>query len=545
MSDKFEAQGLLRVRSAINRRDTAAVELATIQFLGTSAADEAHRWLGDMHLATGRFDQAEQHFQAGLMSANEVKRRLLEPRLILTQALAGKLTSLQLDAAIGALSLPIVEFNGRAIPVEEFRSMIRQLASRPAPTDLLTESAEPAAARFPIANCQLTHRAGFEGDAGANVGLGENRSSDPVGRQMATASDDKRIYISNRFQVSCYSLPDGKLSWTEGLEAEQGDAQAMPLTPMKPLVIGERLFVRRLTKTGVELACLKTDSGELIWRRRHVHGVLADPHVWNGRLFTLLLTKLEDEQSQVEAAWFDPLTGLAVSTHPLFRLRDSSDQPTIAQLTVTDRNAVCTVSGTTACFDWQGQVCWLRRHILMRKPVDELADDFRLARPVMTGSTVIVTMPGVRELCCLDLETGRAVWRQPITNLRGMLNVIAQAVIVDTVSGFEGFRVDTGERLWRTRMADRLEAIAVDENSLIVSQRATSPDQLNRPVLMRLDSNTGERGGQVELNEPRKDLQFGPLFSAGGKWWVLVGRSRKDPGRELHQFVVDPSSTAN
>ena len=185
----------------------------------------------------------------------------------------------------------------------------------------------------------------------------------------------------------------------------------MPFTPMRPLIAGERLFVRRMTKAGAELACLDINSGEIIWHQRPGHSVLTDPVIWNGRLFVLLLNKIDDEVLQVEAAWFDSVTGSVVSSRPLIRLREPPERWYSGQLSTSNRTSVCTVAGMTIGFDWKGDLRWVRRHLLMRKPVDELAEDFRVAPPKIIGERVIVSSPGVREICCLDEQTGRNIWK--------------------------------------------------------------------------------------------------------------------------------------
>ncbi len=58
MSQQFGALGRLRIRQAIAANNVAAVEAATIQFLGTEAAAEAHLWLADRSLASGAFAHA-------------------------------------------------------------------------------------------------------------------------------------------------------------------------------------------------------------------------------------------------------------------------------------------------------------------------------------------------------------------------------------------------------------------------------------------------------------------------------------------------------
>ena len=359
-------------------------------------------------------------------------------------------------------------------------------------------------------------------------------------------SDELRIYVSNRFQVNAYSNTDGRQLWAQGLGSEQGESYAMPFAPMKPLIAGDRLFVRRLTKAGAELACLKADDGQVVWHQRPSNGLLTDPVIWNGRLFATVLTKLDEDVTQVEATWFDSTNGDVLSTRPLFRLREAPERQFSGQMTISDRVAICTVAGTTACFDSRGEMRWLKRHTWLQKPTDELAEDHRVVAPVVKAGCVIATMPGVREVSCLDLDSGRTVWERPITDLRGLIDVNDSRVLVDTVAGLVALDAKSGQIAWSRPIETRLEGLTISGQTLMVARRGMLANNRSKPILLWLDIKTGEELGQSLVDvADREECQLGPMFSAGGKWWSFVGQTWKEPKRELHEFVAAPLAAPN
>jgi len=544
LSEKFEPLGMIRIRSAMNRQDVAGLQAATLQFMGTNAARDAHAWLGDMALSIGQFGSAEQHYRDALVGANVQQQSVLTHKLNLSRALGGQIPAGALTS--GAVPLPTepIDLNGNAISPDDFKSILQDLGTRSAASDLLTETLASLSIPFPASACRLEPRAQFDGQPGNNPGRWEFRFGDPFGRQLAAVADDKRIYVSNRFQVNAYSVTNGQQAWAQGLGSEQGESYALPMTPMRPLLAGDRLFVRRLTKAGPEMACLGTEDGRVIWHQRPSVGVLTDPVVWNGRLFALILTKLDEDLAQVEAAWFDPTTGSTTATRPLFRLREAPDRQFTGQLTLGDRIAVCAVAGSVASFDLQGDMRWLRREILMQKPIDELAEDFRVGAPIIQGDRVIVAMPGVREVRCLDLETGRTRWERPLSQLRGLLHATESRIIADTVGPLVALNSQTGEVAWSNPLETRLEATAVDRSTLVLSHRINLPNHRSKPGLSWLDIETGAERAQtlIQSNE-REEFQLGPLFSAGGKWWSFVGQTWKEPKRELQELIFVPGPT--
>ena len=535
MAEKFEPLGQLRVRSAMNKKDVAALQAATVQFMGTDAARSAHLSLGEQALSVGQFETAEQHFHEGLVDASQRWREILTPRLLLTQASDGRLPS---ESDRGVLTESI-DFNGTVISKAEFQKLLDDLAERPAARSVLPATLATPPVPFATAFYRLEPRAQFDGQPGNNPGRHEYRFGDVFGKQFSVTDDAQQMIISNRFQVNAYHVTDGRQLWAQGLGSEQGEAYALASHPMKPLLTSDHLIVRRLTKAGIELACLKRVDGQIVWQQRPSLSVLTDPVIWNGRLFAITLARLEEDLLQVEATWFDAVSGKTNSSRPLFRLRESTDRPFGGQLAISGRLAVCTVGGTVACFDSRGEMRWLKRMMLMQKPVDELAEDVRVAPPVIQSGRVVVAIPGVREVQCLDLDSGISIWELPVVNLRGLISVTESRAVLDTTTHVLAIDTEKGSVAWRYPCENRLEACRVEDGTLLLSRRATFANRRSRPVLTWLDLLTGQERGQalVDVSE-REEFQLGPMWSAGGKWWSLVGQSWKDPKRELHEFVA-------
>ncbi len=534
MTEKFGPLGQIRVRSAINASDVRGVQAATLQFFGTEAAAEAHEWLGDLDLAAGHFPAAEEHFLMGLKHASARQCESLTARLQLATALNGQ----QPSSPIGAPTKPI-KLSGTTIPPAAFDSLIRDLSARPSASSRFVVTTTSAAPPLVPAAFKLEARAQFDGQPGNNPGRAEFRFGDPFARQLSVVTDAQRLFVSNRFQVNAYALPGGQQQWAQGLGAEQGDAYGLPFAPMKPLIAGDRLYVRRLTKAGAELACLQCDNGHVLWKQRPNSQVLTDPVFWNGSLFALTLAKVDDDLVQIEATRFDFETGAATSSQPLFRMKDQGERSLVAQLTLAGRVAVCTLGGTTACFDSAGEVQWLRRHTWLPKVIDELAEDFRVFTPVVRGDRIVVSIPGVRAVSCLNLATGRLIWERPICDLRGAIMVSCSRVLVETTTGLTALSLDDGTVAWSQPLDARLEAIHAEGHVVIVAHRAKLVGNKSKPFLMWLDLNTGRELAQSQVEGVERDEnQLGPLVFAAGKWWTFAGQGWKDPKRELNELVA-------
>lgn len=531
MVEKFGPLGVIRVRQAIQSGNQRGVQAATLQFFGTEAAAEAHQWLGDLDMSAGRFPSAEEHFLLGLAHCLPRQKDGLQSRLQLALALNGK------PLPESPASYSAIDFSGSTIPAGELESLVKSLLSRPSPARRFQRPA-PLTATMPPRAYRAQTKAGFDGQPGLNPGRYEYRFGDPFGKQLAVAHDDRRIYVSNRLQVNAYALPNGEQQWAQGLGSEQGEAHAMAFTPMPPLVAGDRLFVRRLGKAGAELACLNADNGQVVWTQRPNLQVLSDPVFWNGSLFALTLSRVDDDVVQVEGTRFDFETGIPTSSQSLFRLRDSHDRSNAAQLTIAGRLAVCTLNGLSACFDGSGEIHWLRRHLWLPKVADELFEDFRVCPPLVHENRVIVSVPGVRTVACMDLETGRQIWSRVQSDLRGIITAKGSRVLLDTVGGVVALSAADGTPAWSRPLDSRLEAFQVDDEFFVTAQRMTLAPNKSRPYLKWIDLDSGREVAQSQVEGiERAECQMGPLVFAAGKWWSLAGQGWKEAKRDLVELA--------
>jgi outer membrane protein assembly factor BamB len=534
MRDKFGPLGVIRVRHAIQSGDVRGVQAATLQFFGTEAAAEAHQWLGDRDLSGGRFPSAEEHFLLGLAHCLPGQREQLESRLRLALALNGK----PLPDTATVPTKPI-QFSGAEVSATELDSLIKAMAARPSAMRRFQLPPPVPVPALPPRAYRAETRGAFDGQPGLNPGRYEFRFGDPFGKQLAAVADSQRIYVSNRLQVNAYALPGGQQQWAQALGSDQGEAHALPFTPMPPLVAGDRLFVRRLGKGGTELACLNAENGQVVWAQRPNLHVLSDPVFWNGSLFALTLAKIDEDLVQVEGTRFDFETGAATSSQPLFRLRDSNERSDAVQLTISGRLAVCTLAGISACFDGSGEIHWLRRHLWLPKTVDDLSEDFRVTAPAILGDHVVVAVPGVRDVICMDLETGRQIWNRPQPDLRGIIGVHGSKVLLDTTRGLAALSLADGRLAWTRSLDTRLEAFHADDRMIVAAQRVTVAPNKTRPYLLWLDLESGQEVAQSQLDGfERPESQLGPFIFAGGKWWSLTGNGWKETRRELCELTA-------
>jgi hypothetical protein len=278
---------------------------------------------------------------------------------------------------------------------------------------------------LPPQRYRLEPRARFDGQAGNDAGKSEFRESDAFGRQFAVAADDHRLYLSNRFQVTAYDPQQLSTRWAVAVGSEQGAAHGHRFTPMTPLVVNDILYVRRLTKAGVELACLDAANGQVRWHSRPGDRGqwLSDP-VWTADgLWALAAHKLDDEWLDVRWSRVAPATGGVEYEAPLFRLRDAWQFEPPCQLAVRGWSVVACVGGVAACFGLDGELNWVRQELWLPPRIDPLSEDYLLPAPAISEHDVIVSEPAARAVRCLDLASGQTRWCYTSAALQGVAGV--------------------------------------------------------------------------------------------------------------------------
>jgi len=527
--------GLVKVRQAMADGLVDVIRAATVQFLGTPAAAEARQWLGDRELAAGKFSEAEAHYRFALDSASLEQVADLKPRLFLAEAWSGKPPGNSIaEQLAGDFNL-----NGRLISPPEFAALLQEARTshnHPPPASTMLAGSQPPIAP---AGYKLEPRGQFDGHSGNNPGRSEFRFGDPFGKQLSYAVDDKLVYLSNRFQVNAYDPASGQVKWAQGVGSEQGEAYDFAFHTMRPLLHREFVFVRRLTRAGAELCCLKKSDGTIVWKQKPLTHVLTDPVIWQGELCALIGGKIEDDQVQVEFARFDLATGAVQSTQPLVKFRDVWNQAIPCAWTVSERWAACQIGNITACLTPDGIVRWLRKPNWLPDPVDDLATDFRAPEPIVQGDRLLLAAPGSRSVDCIDLPTGRLVWRTVLPELRGIRGLSSSRLVVDVGDGLWGLDPVQGDVIWRKPLGTVLEAWAVDDKTILCARRGRALTPQHRPSLVWLETETGRELAQTQLETTdREDWQLGPMVPVAGKVWLLGGSGWKDHKREVLELVA-------
>jgi hypothetical protein len=116
MREEFGPIGLLKVRRAMASGDAPTLREAALQFPGTEASAEAHRWLGDRALSGGDFPRAHGHYRSALRNAPAHLQKQIEPRLRLAAALMGQEELKPVEEA--------VNLNGTWVEAAEFERVV-------------------------------------------------------------------------------------------------------------------------------------------------------------------------------------------------------------------------------------------------------------------------------------------------------------------------------------------------------------------------------------------------------------------------------------
>ncbi|HUQ72868.1 MAG TPA: PQQ-binding-like beta-propeller repeat protein [Planctomycetaceae bacterium] len=525
LRDEFGELGRLRVAQAIDNADAGTLQSAALQFLSTPAGADAERWLGDQRTAVGDFLAAGLHYRRALRWASANQSSELSARLALAVRLTGSLP--------GETATPL---GSQQLAGYDVQTLVPKLsgdvATFPAPT--MPGALIPTT--IPIQRYRLDRKARFDGQTGQNAGRGEYRDSDPFGRQFGIAADAERVYLSNRFQVTAYRRSNQERQWATAVGGEQGEAHAHRFTAMTPVVVGDRVFVRRLTKTSIELACLDAASGTEKWT--HQPGpnaaVLSDP-VWAaGRLFAVVGQELEQDLWDLRWTQFDAGTGKPTASTSVLRLRNAWDKEVPCQLAVRATQVVIAAGGVTGSFDLKGTVQWIRRELWLPPRIDPLQYDHFALPPVLTENTALVAQPNVRTVQCLDRQTGRRLWNRPLPRLQGMIAMHEPFAFAAEPERLTAIDTATGAVLWQTPLEGWLGPLAVDDNRVAVLRRETRKGNQGWLTLTWLDSATGRVLADSSLDAEEKDeWRVGPWFALDGGLWALSESGIKTAHRDL------------
>ena len=171
-----------------------------------------------------------------------------------------------------------------------------------------------------------------------------------------------RLYVSNRFQVSAYEMKSGHRVWRTELGGEHDRTHDWTLVPMRPLPVGPRLFVRRLTRNASR-ACRrwKPPAGAVKWRSPPA----LDRRVRSGLARAMKWRRFRPHGSTMQTVFsltvFDPADGSVRRTQPIAAMHETWWSERTCQLTQAGDDLVAVLCGAVVCCDVSGKPRWARR----------------------------------------------------------------------------------------------------------------------------------------------------------------------------------------
>lgn len=544
MNEKFGPLAQLRVRQSINANNVAAVELAAVQFEATEAAAEAHRWLGDRALASGLFPRAMAEYHRALRTAPSTLRHDLLARLRLAAAMQGRNE--------GEPATRPILFHETTISPGEFESLVADMQRANAggstrfAVSALQQRVYPAPS--PV-GFEVAKRSRLDGPTGNDPNSEVTRDVNLhkvnwAERQIATLVEGNTLYVTNRFQVAAYNLDNGQRLWqTTPLAGNALRSRDWTAIPMRPLVVGDRIYVRLLYGPGPTLACIEKQTGKVAWtaEQRHNEFLISDPLLVQDQLVGFTMVRGEQGQSSLRLTTFDLESGQPIVQRNLARLNDVWWTRRACEVAPLDDGLLATLGGVSLYCNVEGSVRWIRRHISL--PPDEETAWVRqhFERPVISGTRAILSQPGVRALVCIDIETGKQLWSHVLPDLETVIGQEQDLIVVRTENAFVAYDIATGQERWQQPHGDVMEgAMLGGPGGFLYVERQPIVERQGQfeARLVWLDVMTGAPKASftlpgLESNEPH----LGPLVAYNDRVWTFWGAANNDPNRDVVELI--------
>jgi outer membrane protein assembly factor BamB len=539
--DDFAELAALRINQAIRDGDTATVELATVQFAGCEAVAVAHRWLGDGAMVRGFFAQAIRDYERASLAAPSQADELA-PRIRLAAAILGRDT--------GSFVTKPVTFGDESFAAAELEALIAEMRGRSGARQTGESRTVPPPSAY-----EAHFRSRLDGPVGdrpqEQVLRHVNQYQVPwTDRQIATVVENDILYVANRFQVAKYDLAEGQRIWqSQSPSAPMQRAQEWTMIPMKPLIHGERIFVRLLYSPNPLLSCFEKATGKLLWtaETKDREFLASDPVLIDGRLVALAISLHPDRHGILQWRAFDQQTGEVLQSRELVKLRNSWAARACCEITAVENGLVAVLGGVTIAVDTRGSIRWIRMHVTSPPDEDPRWVLQMYQPPISRDGRLYVTQPGVRTVNCLDAATGRELWSTVLPDVVGLVGVSRNSLTVRTERGIEALDAVDGGIRWR-HAADHLYSFSlIDDERLLLAQRARTPGDMTRWQVRFawLDAATGKAISSTSLSSlADSEPCLGPLVPFRDRLFVFFGRGQHEPTRDLVELVPNNKVSA-
>ncbi len=365
---------------------------------------------------------------------------------------------------------------------------------------------------------------------------------DWAGTQTAALVQGKSLFVNDRIEQVAFDLDNGRQRWIQS-SAVRNERQGWPLVAMPPVVVGGRMFVRRLTNDGPELVCFEASNGKLVWHVRPDGFVGSEPLFVGPKLFVLTVASNGVDKLSLYLVGLSTGSGRLRSRTLLAEFRDAWHGEMPCQAVAVENRIFATAGGAVLACDSSGRVEWIRRQIWIPTPAQDYTGDFPqrwLDRtpeaPLVASGKVYATQPGVWGIECLEMETGRLVWRRDMGDLARLVGRTSGQLIVQGRDALLALSLESGETLWQRPVAACLDA-KVSNGQAILCARAGPKKEASSPVPVILewfDVSTGRVLGSTAIDTPpHADPRFRPLVTSAGRQWGFFATSPDQTDRQI------------
>lgn len=554
MQEEFGPRAQIRLQQAIEAGNPEDVQMITIQFAGTKAALQAHRWLGDRALAAGRFAQAAGHYRQALQQADPQESDQFRARLQLALALQGKAVS---NKPLPGQPSQLLLFGGSAGQMEAGVRAVKnfsQLLEDLVRVRSAWQSSTPAGGsnRCPPAPTGQTEplqvRQVLVAEGGSKkpdfVSAGE---LDWAGRETSALLADPMLIITSRCEHLAFDLSAGRTLWRHWRHLPSA-ARPWPLLATPPVGIKDMVLLRRAIDGIHELAALDRLSGRLLWSTAGDDYIASDPLWADQAIWVFTVRTIEGQKNILSLLRLDPGTGRIHRRFPLLEFRSHSEPVVWCQAAVQDDRIVATAAGVVFCCDLCGRLAWVRRQTWLPPPGRGMYEARcwlvqKPSPPILQDRWVYATQPAVWNIECIDLQTGRLQWRSCLSELVGLVGLLEGKLIAMTTEGLVAFDAKNGRVLWRHETPGRQEAVLCGPPGGLVYARLNPPADPNRQqpkvLLVWLDLEQGIPLGEYPVDLPAESKPLvSPLVSDGRRLWLFFGKADNSASRTVFEVLL-------
>jgi len=548
--------GELRLGKAESAGDAGAVEAVAVQFPTTPAAAKAHAWLGDRALSAGRAAGAVGHYLRALRDPSADNEADWAARLRLAGALLGE--------DLGKRVTRSVQLGGQATSAREFEAMVAAIRGARRNGGTTDQGQHPASSenrppdRYETRSwARLSEAPPHDAAASESARDAGPDATGWLGKRVAVSFDRKRMFVSTGREVAAFDLETGRRTWSQrpaGKSANGNGGPAPPgFGPMRPVTASGRVLVRAIGDDGPELACLDASDGSVLWVAGVSGYVAADPLLLGEELFALV-ARPQTAKVVLLLTALDGRSGAVLRESPLAEFRDDPAVALECQAAAGEGRIVVTVAGCVLCCDTRGRLDWIRRQMYVPPPSPSPRrtsrgtipwDDRRPVPPHVVDGRVYATQPGVWSVECIDLWTGRLVWRKAVPEIAEVLGAYDGRLILRNWDTIVGMDLGSGQSRWVHQIGSLPATACLWEGAGVVAcvgvAQPTGIAAEDPLVLEELDAATGAKrsaaGARGAAGLGQAGTLLGPLVGRGDRLWVFAGQEDRPERCEVVELL--------